>query len=81
MCESTKVEEESRKIVQAMIDHSLSEICSAAWAARSAKHEAIKRNEGLLQENRALLQDVNELQKKRRNDCVMNYLRLVCIPI
>ena len=80
-CESSEVKAESWKIIQPVIDHSISEICSVFWAERSAKYVAITRNEGLWQENGALLKKVNELQKKSKNDCVYKTGIILCIPI
>lgn len=63
-CKSLGETEESQKVILPMVDHSLTVSCSVAWAARYAKHEALMRNESLLQKNKALLKNVNELQRK-----------------
>lgn len=62
-CRSSVVCEE-RQIIQPVIDSSLTESCSVAWAVRNVKHVARIRNENLLQENKALRKDINELQKE-----------------
>ena len=63
-CESSEINEESQKIILPVMDRSLTDSYSIAWVARNAKLKAMTRNETLAQEKRALLETVNELQRK-----------------
>ena len=57
-------DEESQKIILSVIEGSLTKSCSVAWAARYAKQEAMTRNESLLEENKALFDNVSKLRRK-----------------
>ena len=71
-CQSSEVSEESQKIIQPVIDSSLAESYSVAWALRNAKHVASMKNENLLQGNKTLREEVDELQRKGSYTIIYN---------
>ena len=63
-CESSEIDEESQRMILPVMDRSLTDSYSIAWVARNVKVKAMMRNKTLAEENRALLETVNELQRK-----------------
>ena len=63
-CESSEIDEESQRMILPVMDRSLTDSYSIAWVARNVKVKAMMRNKTLAEENRILLEMVNELQRK-----------------